>query len=349
MRSRFTIAAPPGYTIKEQLDERGMSQKEFALRMDMSEKHISRLINGCVCLTPDVALRLECVLGVPSQFWMNLEARYRDKLARAIAENDMDADIILARQFPYGEMAKLGWVASTRQIVERVMQLRAFFQVAKLGAINNLIIPGIAYRRTDVKAASDYALAAWAQRARIEALNAQVSGINIAGLAEIIPQIRSMNVEQPEAFCPKLIALLAECGIALVFLPHMKGSFLHGASFYDGRKIVMGLTVRGRDADKFWFSLFHELAHILYGHIGKVNEPSEEYERAANEYSANTLVPPEALAAFLEKDRISEASIAEFAESINIAPGVVVGRLQNDGVIAFNQYNGLKSKYALAV
>lgn len=68
MRSRSYIATPPGATIKEQLEDRGMSQKEFASRMDMSEKHISRLINGEVQLTPEVAYRLEMVLGLPANF-----------------------------------------------------------------------------------------------------------------------------------------------------------------------------------------------------------------------------------------------------------------------------------------
>ena len=77
VRSRSYIATPPGATIREQLKDRGMSQKEFAFRMDMSEKHISKLINGDVLLTPDVAVRLETVLGVPARFWSNLEAIYR--------------------------------------------------------------------------------------------------------------------------------------------------------------------------------------------------------------------------------------------------------------------------------
>lgn len=82
IRSKTVIATPPGTTIKEQLINRGMSQKEFAVRMDMSEKHISRLINGEVQLTPDVAMRLEMVLGVPAHFWSNLESIYREKLAK---------------------------------------------------------------------------------------------------------------------------------------------------------------------------------------------------------------------------------------------------------------------------
>ena len=55
VKSRSFIATPPGATIKEQLLDRGLSQKEFAVRMGMSEKHISKLINGEVQLTPDVA------------------------------------------------------------------------------------------------------------------------------------------------------------------------------------------------------------------------------------------------------------------------------------------------------
>jgi HTH-type transcriptional regulator/antitoxin HigA len=86
VRSRSFIATPPGATIKEQLNDRGMSQKEFASRMDMSEKHISKLINGDVRLTPEVAVRLEVVLGVPTKFWNNLENVYREKLIKVEAE-----------------------------------------------------------------------------------------------------------------------------------------------------------------------------------------------------------------------------------------------------------------------
>lgn len=97
MRSRSFIATPPGATIKEHLKDKGMSQKEFAARMDLSEKHISKLINGEVQLTPEVAVRLEVVLGVPAKFWNNLEAVYREKLIKVEAENVMDADEALAK------------------------------------------------------------------------------------------------------------------------------------------------------------------------------------------------------------------------------------------------------------
>lgn len=126
VKSRSYIATPPGATIKEQLNDRGMSQKEFAARMDMSEKHISRLINGEVQLTHETAVRLEMVLGVPAKFWNNLEAIFREKLIKAKAENAKDEDIEVARQLPYSEMAKLGWVPKTNNANEKVIYLRNY-------------------------------------------------------------------------------------------------------------------------------------------------------------------------------------------------------------------------------
>ena len=107
VRSRSYIATPPGATIKEQLNDRGMSQKEFAARMDMSENYISKLINGEVQLTPETAVRLEMVLGVPAKFWNNLEEIYREKIIKAETESAMDADAELTKQLPYSEMTKL--------------------------------------------------------------------------------------------------------------------------------------------------------------------------------------------------------------------------------------------------
>lgn len=347
MKSKRTIATPPGATIKEQLEDRGMTQKEFALRMDMSEKHISRLINGEVHLTPDVALRLEYVLGIPARFWNNLEAIYQEKCARVQAENEMDADIELTKQFPYGEMAKLGWVAATRIAAEKVNNLRGYFNVAKLGALDCLTIPGIAYRRTEKKAKSDYALAAWAQQARIKAQDREVANINLEKLQDSISSIRAMTLDAPEFFCPRLIELLSDCGIALVFLPHMKGSFLQGASFLDGKKIVMGLTVRGRDADRFWFSLFHEIAHIMKGHIGKVDGTTEDDEKEADSFARETLIPTSQFEAYIKQNMISEHSVKVFAQQIGIHPGIVVGRLQKENIIDFSQMHGLKQQYMI--
>ena len=204
VRSRSFIATPPGATIREQLSDRGMSQKEFAVRMDMSEKHISKLINGEVQLTPEVAVRLEVVLGIPAKFWNNLEALYREKLVKVKAENAMDADQELSKQLPYSEMSKFGWIPETRDPKEKVINLRKYFEVVELSLLENRQVTRIACRRLAVTEKSDFALMAWAQQAKILARNIETSPINIKKLINIIPEIRSMTILKPKEFCPKI-------------------------------------------------------------------------------------------------------------------------------------------------
>ncbi len=346
--SRSIIATPPGATIKEQLLERGLSQKEFSVRMDMSEKHISKLINGEVQLTPSVAVRLEMVLGIPAKFWNKLEATYREKLEKANVENDMDADKELVKKLPYCEMAKNGWVPETRDPIEKVIYLRKFFEVVRLDIVDDMRLSKIACRRLAETEKSSLALLAWAQKAKLEARTIETSFIDLKTLKKSLPKIRSMTTMNPSDFCPKLIELLSGCGIALVFLPHIGGSFLHGATFYDGNKIVVGLTVRGKDADKFWFSLFHELGHILLGHINQPNGTTEEDERAADNFAKETLIPAEEFRAFTAKNDFSKTAIRAFAQEKHILCGIVVGRLQKEGFLNYNRCNDLKTKYALS-
>ena len=272
------IAIPPGYTIKEQLDDRRLTQKEFALRMEMSEKHISYLINGEVALTIDMAIRLEMVLGLSSQFWLNLENIYREKLAKIELEEKIEEEIILADQFPYSELVELGWIPNANSKNEKVVNLRKYFEVNRLGLLLENKHLSILYRRLNKSQKADFALMAWAQKAKLEARKRVVSSININGLKRCIKKFRKLTTVDSKVFCGELVNILAKNGVALILLPHISGSFLHGATFYDGNKIVMGLTLEEKDINKFWFNFFHELGHIILGHINIEYEDKMELE-----------------------------------------------------------------------
>jgi HTH-type transcriptional regulator/antitoxin HigA len=347
IHSKNTLAVPPGVTIHEQLENRGISQKEFAMRMGMTEKHISRLINGKVELTAETALRLESVLGLPARFWNNLEAIYREQIARVERENEDEQEENLVSKFPYAKLARAGIVPKASKKQEKIANLRTFFEVAKLGIIDKLSIPGIAYRKSGQNGKSDYVLAAWAQKAKLEARQVRTMPINIEKLQKSIDTIRSYTILKPECFGPHLVNTLAECGIALVFLPHVEGSFLRGASFADGKKIILGLTVRGKDADKFWFTLFHELFHILDGHINTSGSTTEEEEKAADRFAEDTLIYPDFFYNFVRKGNFTENSVSDFANCINILPGIVLGRLQRENLVRYDQFRELKTQYTL--
>lgn len=348
LNSRTYVAIPPGATIKELLVDRGMSQRDFAARMNLSEKHVSRLVNGEVQLTPEVANKLEMVLGAPASFWSNLESNYRNAIIKVNDENTMDNDLLLSKQFPYREMAGYDWVPTVKSKTEEVICLRKFFEISELSLLDKVDVVNLACRRLKFTEKGDLALLAWAQKAKIDSREINTDEIDIKKLKKQIPFIRNMTLEPPEVFCPQLKKILSECGIALIFLPALKGSFLHGATFYYNGKIVVSMTDRGKDADRFWFSLFHELGHIVLGHINKPLKLTSEDEKAADSWAANVLIDNESYDDFINHtDIFTKNAICNFAQSIKIDPGIVVGRLQKDNKIKYSQLNDLKKKYSI--
>ncbi len=241
IRSKTTLAIPPGETIKEMLEERCMSQKEFAARMNVSEKHMSRLVHGDVILTPEMALRLEMVLGVSAHFWNNLESIYREKILLVQQENGMEDELEILDCFPYEDMASYQWVKDVDTMRDRVIELRKFFEVSSLTLIKEPLIPSIVYKKTDEK--YDYSLMAWAQKAKLEARKVDTKPIDTNKLKRILPNLKKNK--------STVSSKLTDCGIVVVELPDMGCSF----TFKDKKKIVVGMA----DRNNFWACLYHEL------------------------------------------------------------------------------------------
>ena len=282
-RSHNVIAIPPGETIKEQLKERSMKQKEFAMRMGMSEKHISKLINGEVQLTVDMARKLEMVLGVPTQFWCNLESLYREDMIKVKEENAMEEDAEIAQYMPYKEMVRNGWVIDVTKKTDQIVHLRKYFELAQLKYLQTTLVPRIASKKVEGNKKDECALIAWAQKAKLEARKIETKQFNMDKVKSKISIIQKMQNLELNDFRAELIKVLSECGVAVVFLPTICEGSIKGATFLDGNKVVMGLKLCD-DRDEFFDCLFHELAHIIYGHIEKEDGISEEDEIMADKF-----------------------------------------------------------------
>ncbi|MBE5972336.1 MAG: addiction module antidote protein, HigA family [Lachnoclostridium sp.] len=284
------IAIPPGATIKEQIGMLGMNQKELAARMGMSEKHISKLINGEVQLTVDVAIRLEMILGLPAQFWCNLESIYREKLLRIEEEEAMEVDVEIARKVPYADMVLHGWVVEASKWTEKVLHLRRYFEVAQLDFLRSPLIPEIACRKVEQIEFNNYKLLVWAQKAKVEARDIVTKQVNIEKLKRSLARLKEVVLTQNDGAKVSATGLLADCGIAVVLLPPMNDVHLYGATFYDGNKIVMGVVENPENEWDFWYNLFHELAHVLHGDVGKKGGTNEEDEARADQFAKNMML-----------------------------------------------------------
>lgn len=351
-------AVPPGATLQENLDWLGMTQQELADRMGRPLKIINEIIKGKRAITPDTAIQLEKVLGIPANVWLNLESNYRETLARLKEAEQAKQEIDRLSDFPYAEMARLGWVPKTSDPQQRVSHLQRFFGVDSLLRVEE--IQQVAYRRSERWKCSKGALAAWLRKGEIEAQRqfGNVRRHDPRRLRESLPEFRRLTQLDPEEFYSRLVKLCADCGIALSLVPHLRGTHVNGASMWrrlsDGHRAVVVLSLRHKYEDIFWFSFFHELGHVLlHKKLLYINtdplegEQKSDIERQTDEFAAETLIPQESLVEFIRRTGrvFSSLSIKEFAGQLEISSGIVVGRLQHEGYLEHSEFNRLRRKY----
>lgn len=253
-RSKTFIAIPPGMTIKEVLENRHMTQKELASRMDMSEKHISKLINGEVPLTQDVALRLERVFGVDASFWNGLEAGYREKILKVEYENSIDEEINFAKPFGYAKLARLGIVPETKKKAEQVNNLQKFFEVASLKTVaDEMVMPLVYENIKDMDKAKQSAIYTLVQITKGESRFVEVNPYDCELLKAFIPQIKEFSQESLTVAKEPLKDMLAASGVIIVYLPIIDDITSTCITYSKGNAIVLGIpTAENKD---FWHLL----------------------------------------------------------------------------------------------
>lgn len=348
--------SPPGDTIGDALDELGMSQAEFAERTGFSRKHVNQLIKGKVAITADAAVKLEAVLGEPAQFWLTREVQYREALAwrDRLAEAAKDKDFL--KVVPVRDMIAMGWVRKFTDKGRQVLEVLRFFGVASVDAweaqYRQRFAP--AFRKSPAFGAKWGPVAAWLRMTEIEAGRLDVREFDQTKLRASVNELRLLTLEpDPDVFVPELQRICGEAGVAVVFVPTPKGCPASGATWWRSGKPVLALTLRHKSNDHLWFSFFHEIGHILkHGRKDVFIEGKDidgldpDKEAEADEFAAQTLIPDSrALARLKAAPVISSALVEGFAESMGIAPGIVVGRLQHEGALPYNHLNGLKVKY----
>jgi plasmid maintenance system antidote protein VapI/Zn-dependent peptidase ImmA (M78 family) len=341
----------PGETIREILEDRAISQVDFATRLGRSEKFVSQLVNGKAPLTYETAVELERVLGVPATFWNRSEATYRGLLARQqqVAESDERAE--WARSFPVREMADKGFIARKTSPAEQTEELLSFFGVSSIDAYWDYwgSPKRLAARMSTAYDADTPAVTAWLRAGERAAEKVRTEPYDETTFRAVLTELRTASRLSPDTWLPLMIERCASAGVAVVFVPDLPKTRCHAVSWWASRtRAVIQLGLRYTTDDQVWFSFFHEAGHLLLDDRGRSRisdldggGPSED---RANAFAADFLVPSAEYAAFMSRGRPSTAQVLAFAEARGVAPSIVVGRLQRDGVIPYTWMNALKTK-----
>ncbi len=348
------LAVPPGEYLSEVLDDLDMSQADLARRMGRPAQAINEIVKGTKALTPETALQLEHVVGVPAHIWLGLEAEYRLTLARQTESAEVDKETQLLEAFPYKQMAELACVAPVRKAQDKVRELRRFFGVASLAQLGQQPAYAPAFRvGGGARQPSEYGLAAWLHCGHVQAQATEVASFSETALRASIPELRRLTMAPAAEVASALRVRLADCGIVFALFPHFPKTYAQGATFWvtPRQKAVVLSSIRGKWADIFWFSLFHELGHLLlHGNATFVEVEGgqgtrDSAEEEADSFARDALIPAADFAAFAGTLDFGPGAITNFASAMEIHPGVVVGRLQHEQLLPVNQGIQLRERY----
>ncbi len=346
--------SPPGDAIGGLLEQRGLTVSNLASQLGRSEAYIRALLEGSENLSEDVAQGLEHYIGGSAQFWLNRESQYRHDLAALQSTGRlMSADEFLDA-LPTNEMVAYGWIPPIRSASQAVATCLAFFDVPTIGAWQSRYLESkaiAAFRTSQTFESKKGSVSAWIRWGEIQAAGATCNAWNSDTFRSELTNIRRLTrLKDPASFLPRLRNVCQACGVAVVVARAPNGCRASGAArFLSSRRAMILLSFRHLTDDHFWFSFFHEAAHLLLHDKSQVFIDGEDesailQEQQANDFAANCLLDSHHRLV-LDKVALNSRNIIRFALRAGIAPGIVVGQLQYSGRLRSNQLNSLKRRY----
>jgi Zn-dependent peptidase ImmA (M78 family) len=280
--------------------------------------------------------------------WNNLEAQYREQLAKNKERKQLETDLDWLKTIPTQELIQRNAIESQKDRVLLLRETLKFYGLSSVPAWRDIWAkPSVAARRSQCFETYPGPASAWIRLGEIQARRIDCLPFDKNTFIRTVKKIRLLTIKDPEEFIPHTIRLCADAGVALAMVPEMKKVPWHGATkWLSASKAMILLNLRGKMEDQLWFSFFHEAGHVLYDskkdlyiNDGSIDDPRE---RKANEFAAEILIPrsrdPE-IASLRAK-----ADVIRLADELKISTGIVAGRFQHL-TEKWNYFNGLKRKF----
>ena len=355
MATKLQVISPdllvhPGETIEEIISDRGISQKELAMRTGYTEKHISTVIHGQKGISAEFATRLQYALDIPASFFRNLQTNYDLEVVTFKETNNIsEKELSIAKEIKNSVEELLGEPNNSKNGSDCVWFLRQSLGLSNLETIKE--INNGFYRAQFDKNTSEYKMYIWQYLCEKEAQRQTANTFDKIKLKASIESIKAIMHENPDQHVEKIQSILNECGILFVVKKHITRAPIKGLTVKTKKgQVMIALTIRGKYIDIFWFTLFHEIAHVLNGDY-LINQNKldnyQEIEDNADLFASNTLIDPLQFQEFTIKNDFSEQAIISFAKKINVLPTIVIGRLMHESNFWADQSH-LRMKYEWA-
>jgi HTH-type transcriptional regulator/antitoxin HigA len=326
-------AIPPVETLKELMESLKMSQKELSKRTGLTVQSLNRIIKGEQPITYDTANIFELVTNVPAKMWNNLEASYREQLAKIKELDRLEENVIWLKNIPVNELKKRGMISDNKDKAIILRDVLKFFGVGSVTAWKAIWgVPNVAARRSVCFETRPGHASAWIRLGELQGHAIECKPYDKKKFEATVRKIRTLTTMNLSKFIPKMIELCAEAGVALALVPEMKKVPWSGATkWLTPNKAMILLNLRGKGEDLFWSAFFHEAGHVL--HDSKkdlyINDKSKDdpKEVAADLFASEILIP-----AKFKQQVISLKSrndVKQLANELGLCSGIVVGQFEH--------------------
>lgn len=346
--NKLAIVFHPGMTLAEKLEEMGMGVKEFAVRTSKPEKTIIAVIKGNSSLTTEMAVSFENVTKIPASFWLKKQQMYDEFLVRKNREATLAASVDWMKQFPVTEMAKRGWIAAKKTVEEKVNELFSFFGISTEKAWADYYLNKqlkVAFRISLSGMKDPHAMSAWLRQGDVLAGEMRSNAaFSEKELRQALPRMKEIMANEPKDFLKQLQDVCLSCGVKLICTPCLPKAPIGGATRWINDYPVVQIASRYKRYDIFWFNFFHEIGHILLHGKKEIFlekagcfEQDEQKEREADDFAANVVLAKEDERTIVFRNKYNRTAIIAAAKEFGTHPSIIVGRLQHDGIIQYNQ------------
>lgn len=344
----------PGETIADVLEDRGITQAELSSRTGVSPAYVSSVIAGKKGISANFAMGLEYALGVPKSFWLNLQANYESELLeineeQSITEEERSVREDLKEIVRY--LRQRGMMPVREAKDESILSLRKVLQISNIANLKEMV-PAGAFRMAASTAVNPNILGAWIRLCQLSGNDRVIcTKFDKEYTNDLSNEIKTIMCQKNTNIQNDLRNVMMRYGIDFSVARNFRGAPVQGYISQKNNGVYqMVLTIRGAFADIFWFSLFHEIGHIVNGDIGKnvrfLDDGSDyDKESAADLFASNVLLSPESYKLFIERGDFSIEAICEYAKSQNVMPYIVIGRLQKEKYMAYSKYSNYKLRY----
>lgn len=346
-------ASSPANSIRRAIERLQLNLDDLSDRLGVGDPEMRRILSGERSIDAELARSLADALGGSVDFWLAREAQFEESVSALSADE-------FARRLPLDQMVTMGWIDSSPSWRTQARLALGFFGTASVEVAAARLDSTVAQARFRASASFDsdaVRLAAWMRQAERIAQQRRLPQWNPEYLMSATKDIRGLTrTADPTVFLPAVEDALARSGVALVVLRPIKGVAVSGVSFRTSEDVpVIALSARHMSDDHLWFTLFHEIGHLLLHpdedvFVDELDQSSNDglsvFEEEANAFAADSLVPfgLEELSATRTQGPAMR-DVVRFAAGHGVAPGIVVGQLQYRGKLRPNQLNRLKRRY----